>query len=44
MVESRRCLPLVYDYVELRLRMPVPRPREGAVRDSLLALPISRLI
>jgi hypothetical protein len=44
MVESKRCLPLVYDYVELRLRMPVPRRGDGADRDSLLALPISRVL
>jgi len=44
MVQNRRCLPLVFDYVELRLRMPVRRPDEGVLRDAGLALPISRLL
>ena len=42
MVGSNRCLPLIFDYTELRLRMPVRRP--GEIRDPGLALPLSRLI
>ena len=44
MVQNRRCLPLVFDYVELRLRNPVRCLEDCAVRDAGLALPISRLL
>ena len=44
MVGSNRCLPLIYDYVELRLRMPVRRPGDPVVRDAGLALPICRVL
>lgn len=43
MVANNRCLPLIFDYVELRLRMPVRRPND-LTRDAGLALPISRVL
>ncbi len=44
MVQSNRCLPLVFDYIELRLRMPVRCADDSHVRDAGLALPFSRLL
>ena len=43
MVGTNQCRPLVFDYVELRLRMPVRRPGD-LTRDAGLALPISRVL
>lgn len=44
MVRTNRCLPLVFDYVELRLRMPVRRPGAALTREAGIALPISRVL
>lgn len=44
MVHSNRCQPLVFDYIELRLRMPVKRPGDTLIRDAGIALPICRLL
>jgi hypothetical protein len=44
MSESNRCVPLVFDYVELRLRMPVRRPDDPFLNSAGVTLPISRVL
>ena len=42
MLEPSRCVPIVFDYVDLRLRMPVRKADDPFMRESGIALPISR--
>lgn len=44
MREPNRTVPLVFDYVELRLRMPVRRPDDPFMTEAGITLPISRLL
>ena len=44
MREVARCLPLVFDYVELRLRMPVRRPDDPLLREAGVSLPFGRVL
>jgi hypothetical protein len=44
MKESNRCVPIVFDYVELRLRMPVRRPDDPFMSLAGVTLPISRVL
>jgi hypothetical protein len=44
MSEFNRCVPLIFDYVELRLRMPVRRPDDPFMREAGVSLPISRVL
>lgn len=36
--------PMIYDYVELRLRMPVRRADDPLLREAGIMLPLSRLL
>jgi hypothetical protein len=36
--------PLIFDYVEMRLRMPVRRADDPLLREAGIVLPISRLL
>jgi len=36
--------PMIYDYVELRLRMPVRRADDPLLREAGIVLPLSRLL
>ncbi len=40
MNEPSRCVPLVFDYVELRLRMPARKADDLLIRESGIQLPI----
>lgn len=44
MKETNRTVPLVFDYVELRLRMPVRRPDDPFMSEAGITLPISRVL
>lgn len=44
MHEPNRCVPLAFDYIELRLRMPVRRPDDPYLREAGIQLPISRVL
>lgn len=44
MNEPSRCVPLIFDYVELRLRMPVRKADDPLMRESGITLPISRVL
>lgn len=44
MQESNRCVPIIFDYVELRLRLPVRRPDDPFMRDAGITLPFSRVL
>lgn len=44
MSESNRCVPLVFDYVELRLRMRVRRADDPFLTQAGVTLPISRVL
>ena len=43
-MSQNRCVPLIFDYVELRLRMPVRRLDDPFLREAGVALPISRVL
>ena len=36
--------PMIFDYVELRLRMPVRRADDPLLREAGIVLPLSRLL
>jgi len=36
--------PLIFDYVDMRLRMPVRRADDPLLREAGITLPISRLL
>jgi hypothetical protein len=42
--DSRRCVPLVFDYVELRLRLPVRRADDPFLNVAGISLPLSRIL
>jgi len=44
MQEPSRCVPIAFDYVELRLRLPVRKADDPLMRESGIALPISRVL
>ena len=44
MSEPNRYVPLAFDYIELRLRMPVRRPDDPYLREAGIQLPISRVL
>ena len=44
MSEPSRCIPLIFDYVELRLRMPVRKADDPLMREAGIVLPISRVL
>jgi hypothetical protein len=44
MNEPNRCVPLIFDYAELRLRMPVRKADDPLMRESGIQLPISRVL
>lgn len=44
MNEPSRAVPLIFDYVELRLRMPVKKADDPMLRESGIQLPISRVL
>ncbi len=44
MKEPGRCVPLIFDYVELRLRMPVRKADDPFMRESGVDLPFSRVL
>ena len=44
MQEPSRCVPLIFDYVDLRLRMPVRKADDLLMREAGIALPISRVL
>lgn len=37
-------VPLVFDYIDLRLRLPVRRPDDPFMREAGITLPISRVL
>jgi hypothetical protein len=43
-MNANRCIPIVFDYVELRLRMPVRRPDDPFMREAGIQLPISKVL
>lgn len=44
MNEPNRCVPIIFDYAELRLRMPVRRPDDPFLTQAGVTLPISRVL
>ncbi len=44
MFEPSRTIPIIFDYVELRLRMPVRKADDPLMRESGITLPISRVL
>lgn len=44
MREPNRAVPLVFDYVELRLRLPVRRADDPFLTEAGVTLPISRVL
>lgn len=44
MKEPNRAVPIVFDYVELRLRLPVRRPDDPFMTEAGITLPISRVL
>jgi hypothetical protein len=42
--EPSRTIPLVFDFIELRLRLPVRKADDLFMRDIGLTLPISRFL
>lgn len=44
MKTPNRTVPLVFDYIELRLRMPVRRPHDPFMTEAGITLPISRVL
>ena len=42
--DSRRVIPLVFDYCELRLRLPVRRADDPFAYIAGVSLPISRIL
>lgn len=44
MSQSNPTVPLVFDYVDLRLRMRVRRPDDPLLREAGITLPISRVL
>ena len=44
MQEPARAVPLVFDYVELRLRMSVRPPEGPPLRDAGITLPFPRVL
>ena len=43
-MSENRCIPLAFDFIELRLRMPVRRPDDRFMREAGVQLPISRVL
>jgi hypothetical protein len=43
-MSENRCIPLIFDYVELRLRLPVRRPDDPFMREAGVQLPLSRVL
>ncbi len=44
MFEPSRTVPIVFDYVEIRLRLPVRKADDPLMREAGLTLPISRVL
>ncbi|MGZ3498580.1 MAG: hypothetical protein ACXWNK_17295 [Vulcanimicrobiaceae bacterium] len=42
--DSRRVVPLIFDYCELRLRLPVRRADDPFMHAAGVTLPISRIL